>query len=166
MKFFIFFVGFVLPVFLSGCSTIQGLPSSIQSDYYTVKNPVQCVPYAREVSGIEIRGDAHTWWKKSAGRYVRGHVPEKGAVLVLSKTARMKYGHLAVVKKVTDSRHIEVTQSNWGNDRKTRSVIYKNMPVKDISAKNDWSKVRFWHYASRSYGRPFVVSGFIYADKK
>ena len=30
---------------------------------------LQCVPYARDVTGIDIYGDAHTWWQQAAGRY-------------------------------------------------------------------------------------------------
>ena len=33
---------------------------------------LQCVPYARQVSGIRIFGDAHTWWGQAEGRYARG----------------------------------------------------------------------------------------------
>jgi hypothetical protein len=36
---------------------------------------LQCVPYARQVSGIQLYGDAHTWWDQAAGRYDRGFTP-------------------------------------------------------------------------------------------
>ena len=42
---------------------------------------LQCVPYAREVSGIRIYGDAHTWWDQAAGHYARGVRPRVGAVM-------------------------------------------------------------------------------------
>ncbi|MCI5060493.1 MAG: CHAP domain-containing protein [Alphaproteobacteria bacterium] len=126
---------------------------------------MQCVPYAREISGIQIRGDAHTWWNTAQGRYQCSHIPKVGAVLVLSKTQRLKYGHVAVVKNVIDSRTIEVAHSNWGGDRKTRSINYRRMPVRDVSAGNDWSQVRFWHYPSGTYGSIYPVSGFIYPEK-
>jgi hypothetical protein len=32
---------------------------------------LQCVPYARAQSGIEIRGNAGTWWAQAEGRYAR-----------------------------------------------------------------------------------------------
>ena len=32
----------------------------------------QCVPFARLMSGIQIFGDAHTWWQQAAGRYQTG----------------------------------------------------------------------------------------------
>lgn len=146
-------------VFLAACSSVQdaGQP------YYRIKTQTQCVPYARDVSGIQIRGDAHTWWRQAEGRYERGAQPRVGAVMVLSKTQRLKYGHVAVVTKVIDSRNIEVTHANWGGDRHTRTVVYKAMPVKDVSSNNDWSKARFWHYPSSTYGSVYPNSGFIYA---
>ena len=43
----------------------------------------QCVPFARLMSGIQIFGDAHTWWQQAAGRYQTGFTPKGrgGAVL-------------------------------------------------------------------------------------
>ena len=36
----------------------------------------QCVPFARAASGIQIYGDAWTWWDQAEGRYQigRAHV--------------------------------------------------------------------------------------------
>ena len=157
LKFRTILVG--LLAFLTACSSVQdaGQP------YYRIKDMTQCVPYARDVSGIQIRGDAHTWWYQARDRYERGAQPRVGAVMVLSKTQRLKYGHVAVVTKVIDSRNIEVEHANWGGDRHTRSVVYKSMPVKDVSPNNDWSRARFWHYPSSTYGSVYPVSGFIYA---
>ncbi len=148
-------------ILLVGCTTVQeaGQP------YYRIKTLTQCVPYARDVSGIQIRGDAHTWWRQAQGRYERSAQPKVGSVMVLSKTQRLRYGHVAVVTKVIDSRNIEVEHANWGGDRETRSVVYTAMPVKDVSADNDWSKSRFWHYPSSTYGSVYPVSGFIYAPE-
>lgn len=162
VKRFIHLVGFFMLVFLAGCSSVQNSTMEATSHYYPIREPIQCVPYARDVSGIEIRGDAHTWWNQARGRYSQGPTPAIGAVLVLSKTQRMQHGHVAVVKEIIDSRHIAVEHSNWGNDSRTRSVIYTKMPVKDVSQNNDWSRVRFWHYPSKTYGRVYPVSGFIY----
>ena len=72
--------------------------------------------------------------------------------MVLSRTERLQHGHLAVVRRVIDSRTIEVEHSNWGDNRQTRSLIYKAMPVKDASPKNEWSQARFYHYPSRTFG--------------
>lgn len=132
--------------------------------YHNLSKHTQCVPYARDASGIQIRGNAHTWWDqaKSKGYTCSTSVPQVGAVMVLSKTSRLRYGHLAVVKRVIDNRNIEVEHANWGSDKATRMIAYKRMPVVDSSKNNDWSSARFWNYPSKSYGRVYKVSGFIY----
>lgn len=155
---------FLLILVLAGCTSFSSAPPPPPNKrpYFKIADPIQCVPYARGVSGIPIRGNAHTWWRQAEGRYHRSAKPKEGAVMVLSKTSRLKYGHVAVVKRVVDSRKIEVTHANWGGDRETRRVIYERMPVIDVSANNDWSKARFWHYPSQTYGRVYSVSGFVY----
>jgi surface antigen len=124
--------------------------------------PMQCVPYAREVSGIAIRGDAYTWWGQAAGRYDRGRIPRPGAVMVLSKAGKLRHGHLAVVTRVISDREIEVTHSNWGDTRDRRCLVYKNMRVQDMSPYSDWTIARFWNYELGTWGLPYAVSGFIY----
>jgi len=147
---------------LSACGTTGQSFSNGYAAGYHIAKPISCVPYAREKSGIQIRGDAHTWWYQAAGRYARGSVPRVGAVYVLSKTSKLKYGHLSVVKRIINPRTIEVTHSNWGNDKKTRAIIYKRMRVEDVSPNNDWSRARFWNYEENVYGFPYEASGFIY----
>jgi hypothetical protein len=39
---------------------------------------MECVPYARRVSGIELTGDAYLWWNEAAGRYERGNMRASG----------------------------------------------------------------------------------------
>ena len=135
-------------------------------DFYTIPNILQCVPYSREASGIQIFGNAHTWWPQAKAKgYKTSSKPKKGAVMVLSKTKRLRYGHLATVKRVIDKRNIEVAHSNWGGTPKTRKIIYNRMRVVDTSENNDWSSARFWNYPSASYGRVYKVSGFIYPKK-
>ncbi len=41
------------------------------------------MPYARELSKIQIRGNAWTWWKQAKGHYRRSRRPAVGSVLVL-----------------------------------------------------------------------------------
>ena len=57
----------------------------------------QCVTFARMFSGIEIFGDAHTWWSQAQDRFQTGHRPETGAVLTFRPHGRMSRGHVAVV---------------------------------------------------------------------
>lgn len=123
--------------------------------------PLQCVPYARELSQITLRGNAWTWWQKAKGRYRRGAAPQPGAVMVFSKTRRLRLGHLAVVAEVKNSREIIVHQANWLN----RGRIHRYTPVIDVSKNNDWSVVRVWYTPGRQYGsRPYSLYGFIYPD--
>ncbi|HEY9538001.1 MAG TPA: CHAP domain-containing protein, partial [Kiloniellaceae bacterium] len=121
--------------------------------------PLQCVPYARKVSGIALRGDAWTWWKQADGRYAKGKTPRAGAVLVLGKTGRLRRGHLAVVAEVRSSREIIVHQANWLNGGR----IHRYTPVRDVSKNNDWSAVRVWYTPGRVYGaHRYAAYGFIY----
>ncbi len=122
----------------------------------------QCVPYARQLSGIEIYGDAYTWWDRATPRYARGNTPGIGAVLVLSRTERLRYGHLAVVKRILGARRIEVAHANWGKDIFGRGYIHEAMLVEDASPANDWSELRFWIQESGSFSSVFPARGFIY----
>lgn len=170
--------------FLTSCSTTPpkspGVPGKKPSytasspskpytpvhDYYKNDRSMQCVPYAREASGIPIRGNAHTWWTQAQGKYECSKTkPKVGAVVVLSKTKRNKYGHVGVVSGIIDNRNIEVEHTNWGGSVATRRIVYKRMPAIDVSENNDWSKIRFWNYPSSSFGRIYPASGFIYPDK-
>lgn len=137
-------------------------PQQMFAGYYN-KAPIQCVPYAREVSGFNIYGDAHTWWQQAPRKgYSRGQTPQEGAVLVLKKGRKLDYGHVAVVKNVISPREIEVAHSNWGDTRKTRRFIYEAMRVRDVSPQNDWSSVKFWNKYIDNFGLPYPNHGFIY----
>jgi hypothetical protein len=118
---------------------------------------LSCVLYARAVSGIDIRGDAYTWWDNAAGRYLRGQVPEAGAVLVLAKTDRLQLGHVAVVRQVIDDRDILVDHSNW-----VRGRIITAMQVEDVSPGNDWTQLRFFNTDYNTFGSIYPADGFIY----
>ena len=149
----------------TGSKTVQTAYTP-KADFYRIPKQIQCVPHARNVSGIQIRGNAHTWWYQAEEKgFKRGQVPKPGAVFVLSKTSRLKYGHLSVVKKIVDSRTIEVEHANWGGNMRDRCIVYRFMPVQDVSKNNDWTLVRFWNYPSKSYGSLYKGSGFIYPKK-
>src|SRR3546814_3366239 len=72
---------------------------------------------------------------------------DRGAVLVLGKTGRLRRGHLAVVAEVRSSREIIVHQANWLNGGR----IHRYTPVRDVSKNNDWSAVRVWYTPGRVY---------------
>jgi surface antigen len=119
--------------------------------------PLQCVPYARNRSGVRIWGDAHTWWDKAAGRFERSSAPEPGAVMVM-RYGGAERGHVAVVRRVLNDREIVVDHANWLNS----GEIGLDNPVMDVSEDNDWSRVRVWYAPGRHYGgRVYVVEGFI-----
>src|SRR5579863_5266131 len=69
----------------------------------------QCVPFARLVSGIQIFGDAWTWWHQASGRYQTGYTPKEGAVLCFKPTGKMRLGHVAVVTQILTDRVIQIT---------------------------------------------------------
>ena len=120
---------------------------------------LQCVPFAREVSGIQIYGGAHTWWAQAEGRYRRGGEPEPGAVLVMQGYQTTTRGHVAVVTAVRNSREILVDQANWLN----RGEVSVRVPVRDVSPRNDWSEVRVWHIPTGQWGaRIYLSEGFIF----
>jgi len=121
-----------------------------------------CVPYARRISGIQIYGDAHTWWDQAAGRYVRESRPITGALLVLHNYSGAKTGHLALVTRVISSREIRVDHANWLND----GNVYLNSPVIDVSPNNDWSVVHVFNNRAGHMGvKDFPVQGFISATR-
>jgi surface antigen len=123
----------------------------------------QCVPYARDYSGIQIYGDAWTWWSKANGRYDRGNIPRRSAVLTLKKTGKLSAGHVAVVASILDPRKILVDHANWGDNANTRSKIHVRQPVIDVSPKNDWTSVRFMN-TQGTFGAVYPSHGFIYSD--
>ncbi|WP_260928130.1 CHAP domain-containing protein [Novosphingobium sp. 9] len=121
---------------------------------------LQCVPYARDASGIDIHGDARTWWHQANGSYARGSAPKVGAVMAMAASSAMPLGHVAVVSKIVDARHILIDQANWAGP----GVIEHDVLVEDASTDGDWSEVRVWYAPANAMGtRLNPVSGFIYA---
>jgi surface antigen len=156
---------------LSGCASESDNVTS--SDNYTLHDndagaragaiqkppsPLQCVPFARQASGISIFGDAYTWWNKAAGKFERGNAPKEGAVMVLAGYAGPNHAHLAVVRELLSAREIKVDHANWFND----GQIYVGDPVRDVSPDNNWSLVRIWNIRTNAWGtRDYPVQGFI-----
>jgi surface antigen len=121
----------------------------------------QCVPYARQISGVAIHGNAHTWWGQAAGRYARGSRPKPGAVLAFTSTRRMPLGHVAMVSKVVSEREVLLTHANWSR----RGAIERDVRAVDVSANGDWSSVKVWYGPIGDLGTSAnPAHGFIYAD--
>lgn len=163
MKFLRLALLLALSITLSACAATGSLPSLPKNAPVSyVSTPISCVPYARQVSDVQISGDAYTWWNSAPPRYARGQTPVPGSVLVLDRSRKMRSGHVATVARVVDARHITVNHSNWGNNSGRRRVIYHDMPVEDISPANNWTSVKFWNYEVNAYGFPYAAKGFIY----
>jgi surface antigen len=119
---------------------------------------LQCVPFARRESGVELYGNANTWWRQAQGRYETARTPLEGAVLVLHGYGNANRGHVAVVREVVSPRLIVVDHANWLNG----GEITRDVPVMDVSEAGDWSEVRVWHVPGRHWGgRTYAVQGFI-----
>lgn len=120
----------------------------------------QCAPYAREISGIEIHGNANTWWGQAAGRYERGNTPKVGAVLSFQSTRRMRVGHVAMVSQIVSDREVLLTHANWSR----RGGIERNVRAVDVSAAGDWSMVKVWYAPQGDLGTSsYPTNGFIYS---
>jgi surface antigen len=150
-----------LCVGLAGCASgpdEADLDDSAPSYQSRPSGVLQCVPYAREHSGVSIYGDAYTWWDKAAGRFARTPTPSEGAVMVLNNYAGPNRGHVAVVHQVLNSRTITIDHANWLDD----GTIFTDDPVRDVSDDNDWSQVRVFNPRTGAWGgRVYPVQGFI-----
>ena len=123
---------------------------------------LQCVPYARMISGIGIRGDAWTWWDKASGTYARGNLPEPGAVLSFPGIERMPLGHVAVVTHVLEPRKILIEHANWPTATVRHGAISQGIQVADVSYANDWTEVRVQFGSGGPLGSVYPAHGFIY----
>lgn len=127
---------------------------------------IQCVPYARKVSGIQLYGDAHTWWGQAAGRYARGNRPKVGAVMAFRPHGAMQLGHVAAVSRIIDSRTVLLRHANWSPIEGRRGQLEDNVRAVDVSPENDWSEVRVWYAPLGGLGTThWPVEGFIYNGK-
>lgn len=156
------------------CSGLAGCVSSSNYDsdggrwappQQAVRTPrgdiLQCVPYARDHSGVKIWGDAYLWWDKAEGRYAKRYDPSEGAVMVLNNYAGPNRGHVAIVREVISGREIRVDHANWLDD----GTIFTDDPVRDVSAANDWSLVRVFNMRLGTWGtKAYPVQGFIGPD--
>lgn len=135
---------------LLGCSGCSGYHGA-----------VQCAPYARRLTGVNLHGSAASWWWQARGHYARVHRPAQGAVLVFRATSRMPDGHVAVVRRVLTERRITVDQANW-----VPGEIEHNVLVEDVSPKANWSRVRVWWSPTGHWGtRLYPTYGFLLTSR-
>ena len=132
-------------------------PAAHAEDYW------QCAAFARVFSGIQIFGDAWTWWEKATGHYLKGDTPQAGAVLVFKPQGQMRLGHVAVVSQVLTDRIIQVTHANWSPIDGGRGKIEQNVTVVDVSPTGDWTQVKVWYDPLRDLGATtYSTYGFVY----
>lgn len=135
------------------CALIAATPASAQF--------WQCAPYARSISGINIHGNAHTWWAQAAGQYDRGKTPKVGAVMSFQSSGRMRLGHVAMVSRIVSDREVRLTHANWSR----RGGIERDVRAVDVSAAGDWSMVKVWYASNGDLGTTaYPVNGFIYSN--
>ncbi len=152
-----------------GIALATSLPAQARSTFETatprggeLPAVLQCVPYARQLTGVQIYGDAHTWWGQAAGRYQRSNRPTAGSVMAVRPHANSRLGHVAAVERVLDSRTVLISHANWSE----RGKIERNVRAVDVSEANDWSKVRIWHGPSQTLGTThWPLYGFIHGSR-
>jgi surface antigen len=126
----------------------------------------QCVPFARAASGVQIYGDAWTWWDQADGRYDRGSKPRIGAVIVFPKSDRLRLGHVAVVSRIVEKRVLMLTHANWSRLNGKRGHAEQDVTIFDVSPRNDWSQVKVWFRDTEGLGGTvYPVAGFIYGER-
>lgn len=153
-----------------GCIRLRGLVAllflllglTVEPRRAGASDALQCVPYARVVSGVQIKGDALTWWNQAEGRYDRGTKPRKGAIMAFRPYGPMTLGHVAVVSRILNDREVLVRHANWSS----AGAIEEDVLVRDVSEEGDWSAVRVWHGPTGQLGlRSNPLYGFIYPPK-
>ncbi|MDB5370635.1 MAG: hypothetical protein JWP20_2193 [Roseomonas sp.] len=133
------------------------------SQMVRVPTSISCVPYARAVTGMEITGNAHTWWANAAGNYARGQRPERGAVMTFRASGGMRLGHVAVVSRIVSTREVLIDHANWEGPGIRKGTVIRGASVVDVSDRNDWTAVRVQVGRSdEAYGRTYPTYGFIY----
>jgi surface antigen len=146
---------------IAACMLIAGLtvPSAANAQSY-----LQCAPFARAFSGIQLFGAAASWWNQAIGKYAQGAAPKVGSVLVFKALSSMRSGHVATVTQVVSDRIIKVTHANWGG---MKGQIEHDVTVVDSSANNDWSAVKVWYRPIGTVGtKSYPTYGFIYSSAR
>jgi len=127
---------------------------------------LQCAPFARMFSGIQLFGAAASWWNQAVGKYVRGNTPAIGSVMVFKAIGSMRSGHVATVTQIVSDRVIKITHANWSVIGGRRGQVERDVTVVDASANGDWSAVKVWFAPIGKVGiKAYPVNGFIYGSK-
>ncbi len=147
--------GLMFLLAVAGCAS--GQPGLRDAGNSTRHAGLECAPFARELSGIALYGDAASWWDGSEGRYARGQSPVLGGVLVFRRSGRLPSGHVSVVSRLLAPRQIEVIQANW-----VPGTLDEDQLVVDVSERNDWTAVRVWYPPVNQLGsHEYAAYGFV-----
>jgi surface antigen len=123
----------------------------------------ECVPFARQMSGIQIYGDAWTWWDAAKGRYERSRSPRVGSVIVFERAPHLRLGHVAVVSRIVEPRVLMVTHANWSRFGGKRGRPERDVTLFDVSPRGDWSEVKVWYRDNEGLGSSrYPIAGFIH----
>jgi surface antigen len=145
----------LLSLLLAACGSSRGPADA--GNYVGGAVALECAPFARALTGVALRGDAADWWDGAQGRYARGNTPVVGGVLVFTRSARLPYGHVAVVSHLLERRKILVTQANWVHHRVTQ-----DQAIIDVSPGNDWTELRvFWPPSGQMGTGVYTAYGFV-----
>ena len=126
-------------------------PSTSNKYYYSNINPFyaaglglpNCTAYAYgrvyEITGKKPNlstGNAKDWWayNKNNGFYKYGQTPKLGAVAVWGGYGSHKYGHVAVVEKITDTT-VTVSESQYSS-----KVVFTTTNFKKGDMNYSWNK--------------------------
>ena len=146
----------LLALALAGCATHERTGPNLAAAHGGYSG-LTCAPFARRLTGLALRGDAADWWGEASGRYARQGRPAVGSVLVFRRAPRLPSGHVSVVSRVLDGRHIHVIQANWVHDE-----LDEDQLVVDVSPRNDWTAVRVWYPPGDQLGtHDYATFGFI-----
>ena len=149
----------LLALALAACGSTRGAPTPVAASAPAGSHHpgLTCAPFARELSGIALYGEAASWWDGAGSQYKRGSKPVVGSVLVFRRSARLASGHVAVVSRILTPRQIQVFQANWVPNELDRDQL-----VVDVSAGNDWSEVRVWYPPVNQLGvHEYAAYGFV-----
>ena len=142
---------------LAGCGASRSSQTTMSGPPGLHQSGLTCAPFARELSGIALYGEAFTWWDTAAGQYRRGNRPEVGSVLVFRRSSRLPSGHVSVVSRVINPRQIEVIQANWVSEQLDQDQL-----IVDVSERNDWTEVRVWYPPTNQIGTyTYTAYGFV-----
>jgi surface antigen len=148
---------------LFGCMTVAAVLALSTGGAAQAESYWQCATFARMFSGIQLFGDAWTWWNQALGKYTTGATPQAGSVLVFKRNGGMRDGHVAVVSRVITERVIQVTHANWSVIQGGRGKVEQDVTVVDVSPRGDWSQVKVWYDPIRDLGNTvYPTYGFIY----